>query len=95
MSTRKLTTSLLKRIIREEAAKFGEPTSSEDVAEETEETDADEFADSLAKHIDFVKALKIEERKTLKKLARIKEARSRAISKVKKVVEGKVRLCQA
>jgi hypothetical protein len=69
----KLTPKLLKKIIEEEAAKFGKPVDTEDAANDAEETDADEFADSLEKHIDFVKALKIEEARLEKRLKQIRE----------------------
>jgi len=74
----KLTPALLKRIIEEEVGKFGPPEDVEKKADDTKETDADEFADSLDKHIDFMKALKIEEGRLVKRLARVQEARKRA-----------------
>jgi hypothetical protein len=61
MSQVKLTPKLLKRIIDEEVAKFGDMEDVEKRAKDTEETEADEYADALEKHIDYVKALKIEE----------------------------------
>jgi hypothetical protein len=73
-----LTPALLRSIIEEEVGKFGDMEDVEDKPKETEETDADEFADSLDKHIDFMKALKIEEARLTKRLARVKEARVRA-----------------
>jgi len=39
----KLTSRLLKKIIEEEVAKFGDMESTEDRAKDTEEVDADEF----------------------------------------------------
>jgi hypothetical protein len=73
----KLTRELLKKIIEEETAKFGDPIDTETAAKKTEETDADEFADSLEKHIDYVKALKIEETRLMKRLATIAEEKKR------------------
>jgi hypothetical protein len=78
----KLTPSLLKKIIEEEAAKFGKMTDTEEAADDAEETDADEFADTLDKHIDFVKALKIEEARLTSRLAKIREAKERAAKKI-------------
>lgn len=78
----KLTPQILKKIIREEAAKFGKEQSTEEAAKDTKELDADEQADSLEKHIDFVKALKIEESRLQKRLLRIREARQRTLKKI-------------
>lgn len=82
MSTRKLTPELLKKIIEEEVSKFGDMVDTKDKAKETEETDADEFADSLEKHIDYVKALKIEESRIIKRLQKIKETKQRFLKKI-------------
>lgn len=83
----KLTPDMLKKIVQEEVSKLGnevEPV--EDRAKETEETDADEQADSLEKHIDYVKALKIEEARLNKRLAKVRESKERALkSLVKKI----------
>lgn len=78
----KLTPELLKRIIAEEAAKFGDMESTEDRADDVEEVDADEYADSLEKKIDYVKALKIEEsriRRRLSEIANIKRKISKTL----------------
>jgi hypothetical protein len=82
MKTMKLTPRLLKQIIAEEAAKFGDMEDVEKRAKDTEETDADEYADSLEKHIDYVKALKIEEARVVKRLSRIREERARLVKKI-------------
>lgn len=82
MSVKKLTSGLLRNIIEEEIAKFGKVVSTEERAKKTEEVDADEFADSLEKHIDYVKALKIEESRITKRLKRIREAKAKAIKKI-------------
>lgn len=82
MATKKLTSSLLRKIIEEEVAKFGDMVDTEDRAKETEETDADELADSLEKHIDYVKALKIEEARILKRLEKIKETKQKFLKKI-------------
>lgn len=80
--TVKLSPALLKKIVIEEASKFGSMKSTEDAAKETEEVDADEFADSLEKKVDFMKALKIEETKLLNRLKVIREK----INRVKKTL---------
>jgi hypothetical protein len=49
-----------------------------------EEVDADEYADTLAKDIDFVKALKLEEARLSKRLTTIKEMKNSVIKKMSK-----------
>jgi regulator of replication initiation timing len=71
----KLTTKILKKMILDEASKFGNMRDVEDV--KAEEVDADKLADALEKHIDYVKALKIEESRLKKRLAKIAETRTR------------------
>jgi regulator of replication initiation timing len=84
----KLTTTVLKKIIAEEVAKFqesklfGDMTSTEDAAKEAEEVDADELADALENHIDHYKALGLEETRLIKRLAQIHEAKKVAAKKV-------------
>lgn len=80
----KLTSQLLRRIIEEEVAKFGDMESTEDRAKDTEEIDADEFGNekAAAKHIDFIKALKIEETRLRARLAKIQETKARLAKKI-------------
>lgn len=75
----KLTNRLLRRIIEEEVAKFGDMESTEKRAKDTEELDADEMGSekALEKKIDFMKALKIEENRLRRRLAKITETRRR------------------
>ena len=73
----KLTPKDLKKIIEEEAAKFGDEKDVEDV--DAEETDADEFAGSLEKKIDYVKALKVEEARLVKRLRKIRENKAKIL----------------
>ena len=62
MATRKLTTSLLKRLIKEEKGKLpGKPKELDKCTKEVETVDAADLAQALSKKIDFMKALKIEE----------------------------------
>lgn len=83
MTVKKLTPGLLRKIIEEEVSKnFGDMEDTEKKAKDTEETDADEYADALEKHIDYVKALKVEEARTVKRLAKIREAKQRVLKKI-------------
>jgi hypothetical protein len=80
----KLTPALLKKIIEEEVAKFGDMEDTEDRVKDTKETDADEQADSLEKKIDYIHALKIEESRLKTRLAKIVEARARVLGSINK-----------
>lgn len=78
---RKLTPSILRSIILEEKEKL--INESDPVAQggdpskiEPEEVEADSQASTLEKDIDFIKALKIEEKKTRKYLKKIQEAKA-------------------
>ena len=82
MRTVKLTREMLKRIVNEEASKFGDMTTTADAAKETEEVDADEQADSLEKQIDYMNALKIEEHRLVVRLAKIKETKRSLLKKI-------------
>jgi len=73
----RLTSRLLKRIIEEEVSKFGDMESTEDRAKDADEVEADEFAGSLEKKIDYIKALKIEENRLRRRLLHITETRRR------------------
>lgn len=75
----KLTSSMLRRIIREEVAKFGDMEATEDRADDTEELDADEFGSekALAKPVDMLAALKIEENRLRRRLHQIAETKRR------------------
>lgn len=75
----KLTSELLKKIIAEEVAKFGDMESTVDAAKETEEVEADEMGSdkTLEKKIDYIKALKIEESRLRARLKKVVETRTR------------------
>jgi hypothetical protein len=60
-----LTPALLKSIIEEEVKGFGDMEDVEKRAKDTDETDADEFADSLEEPVDWKKANHIKEADTL------------------------------
>ena len=87
---RRVTPNSLKRMIVEEARKLRKEvleTGKEDpekVAAATDEVEADEFADSIEQDIDWMKALKIHERRLVRKLQEVKKTRqklSRRISR--------------
>lgn len=85
----KLSSSVLRRIIAEEAAKFKRDTP-EAAAKDTEEVEADEYADTVpdAKdwskenklkteaHVDMIMALKVEENRLVRRLKKIREEKS-------------------
>jgi len=83
---RRLTPTLLKRMVIAEKKRMlenlGEETPVEKAAKETEEVDAGEFADSIEQDIDWMKALNIKESKLKKRLKRISE--------VKKKLRGRI-----
>jgi hypothetical protein len=74
----KLTSTLLKKIIEEEVAKFSDMDSTEDRAKDTIELDADELGSDKSHElsIDFIKALKIEETRLRRRLQKITELKS-------------------
>lgn len=80
---KRLTPSMLRRLVLEEKAKMlkeSDPIEAgiEDVAKVApEEVDAGDEAGSIAKDIDFVAALKIEEAKLKKKLRKVNEAKKK------------------
>lgn len=84
----KLTPNMLKGIIKEEAAKLRREAKTVEVADGSlataEEVDADEYADTQAQHIDFIKALKIKESKLLKQLKLVRERKQVAIKRALK-----------
>jgi len=78
---KKLTPSVLRRLVLKETLS-GEVEPVENVS--AEEVDADELGSSkaLAKDIDHAKVLKLEERRLVKRLRKIKEARKRIRSRI-------------
>ena len=84
---RKLTPSMLKRLVLEEKRKMMEvletgESDTEKAAKKSEEVSADDLADTIEQDIDWMKALKIKET-TLKK-------RLKRISEVKKKLRGRI-----
>lgn len=82
MAVKKLTSGLLRKIVLAEIAKFGDMEPTEDRTKSAEDTDADEFAGSLENHIDFIKALKIEDTRISKRLRNVREAKRRALRSI-------------
>ena len=77
---KKLTPSLLKRMIVEEARKIKETLemgADHPSKVKPEEVDADEYDETLEKHVDYIRALKIHEQKLLRKLKQIREAKDK------------------
>ncbi len=76
-----LTPKMLRNLIESEVKKgFGDMEDVEDRKDDTEEVGADEFGSDkiLDKHIDYMKALKIEERRLTERLSRVQAAKKRA-----------------
>ena len=84
----KLTPNLLRKIVLEERERIlneSDPIESgiDDVAKvDAEEKDADEQQDTLAKDIDHMKALKIEEARLVRRFKKIREAKKRLKNRV-------------
>ena len=80
---KRLTPSMLRRLVLEEKARMlkeSDPIEAgvDDTAKvDAEEVEAGDEASSIAKDIDFVAALKIEEAKLKKKLRKVNEAKKR------------------
>ena len=78
---KRLTPSLLRRMVLEEKARMMETSDPvaagiEDVEKVTaDEVDADGLADTLEKDIDHLKVLKVHERRLRRKLRKVQEAR--------------------
>ena len=83
----RLTPRMLKRMVLQEKARLRETLEQgeEDVTKvDAEEVDADEQADALEKDIDYIKVLKIEERKLRRKLRRVNEVKKKLRRRVLK-----------
>lgn len=82
--TYKLTAEALRNLIKEEAAKFTRDTPEEAAADTEELEDGGDYANTLEKHIDMLKALKIEESRLVRRLNRIREHKTRISSNLNK-----------
>jgi DNA-binding transcriptional regulator YhcF (GntR family) len=76
----KLTSRMLRKIVVEEMKGFGSMGRPED--EHADEVDADEYAETLEKHVDHAKALKTEEARLARRLRRIKEQRTALVRRM-------------
>jgi hypothetical protein len=80
---RKLTPALIRRLVKEEKEKYEKDVKA--AASKTKEVEADEFADTLEKHIDYMAALKIKEANLRKQLQQIAEQRKLVRAKIAKL----------
>ena len=85
----KLTASMLKNLVNEEAERMkGEEKSVKKAEKDYEldatEVDADEFADQLSKKFDYAKALGLEESRLRDRLKLVSERRKRIMSLLSK-----------
>ena len=90
---KKLSAKALRKLVLEELSKLneagmsGELEDTEKVAKDVEEKDASEYADSLEQNIDFMKALKIQEKRLYKKMLLLQEAKKKLRSKILKGID--------
>ena len=84
---RKLTPTLLKKIVHFEQRRMSEALEQgeEDIEKvDAEEVPAKDLADSIEQDIDWMKALKIQERRIVKKLNEVRKAQRRIRAKLKR-----------
>lgn len=83
---RKITPEILKKIIVQEARKLQMEAAQEDADHpadvDADETEASEYADTLANKVDYLKTLKIHEKRLQAKLAKIQEAKQKIEKKI-------------
>lgn len=79
----KLTPQMLYRLVLEEKAKYEKDL--EKVAAATKEVDADEYANTLEKEVDFLAVLKIKEAQAKNDLKKIEEAKKRSMKRLREV----------
>jgi hypothetical protein len=77
-----LTEKTLRALIKNEAAKFGKPEEVEGIEKDTDEVEADEYASTLAKPIDMLSALKIEESRLLRRLKVVRESKAKCLQSI-------------
>ena len=89
---RKMTPHMIKRMIVQEARRLRKEvleTGKEDIekaAKDTEEVDARAYADSIEQDIDWMKALKIHERRLARKLREVRVAKRKVSRRLTKKV---------
>lgn len=76
----KLTSKMLRKIVAEEMRGFGKMAQPEDM--HAEEVDADGYAETLEKHVDHAKALKMEEARLARRLRHIREQRAALVKRL-------------
>ena len=91
--TTRLTPKMLRKLVLQEKARLVRETSDpidagiEDPEKvDAEEKDADEQADTLAKDIDHLKVLKIEEKRIYRRLVKIHEAKEKLRKKLRRII---------
>jgi Asp-tRNA(Asn)/Glu-tRNA(Gln) amidotransferase C subunit len=91
--SKKITGNQLKKFILNELSNLreekmtGELQDVEKVAKDVEEVEASEYASALEQDIDFMKALKIQEAKLIKKLRKINEAKGKLRARILKNID--------
>ncbi len=89
----KISALKLKRIVLEEISRLkeekltGEPKDVATVVKDVEEIEASEYASALEQDIDFMKALKIQEKRLVKKLRKINEAQGKLRARILKNID--------
>jgi hypothetical protein len=84
----KLTPQMLYRLVLEEKAKYEKDL--EKVAAATKEVDADEYANTLEKEVDFLAVLKIKEVQAKSDLKKIEEAKKRSMLRLREARSAKL-----
>ena len=80
---RRMSPNMLKRMIVQEASRLRKEVSEpheeniEKAAKDTEEVDADDYADTIEQDIDWMKALKIHESRLSRKLREVRTTKKR------------------
>lgn len=78
----KLNSNELKKLILKEASDFNAAVTTDEVADDVEEVDADELADTLEKKIDLVAVLKLEENRLITRLKRVRFNRAKILKTI-------------
>jgi hypothetical protein len=79
---RKLTSSMLEKIVKEEVSKIHRAKTPAEAAKHTKETKASDYAGTIEHQVDFLKALKIEESRLVKRLEKIREQKKEIATKI-------------
>lgn len=79
---RKVSVDFINKLVMEEAVKFGKIKTAKQAADDVEEVAPGDEANTLAKQIDIVKALKLEEANLKARLKRVQEKKEKLIKKL-------------